>query len=253
MTAAALGLAAALSVLAAAASGAPARRPATIGDGLRQRPVGLARLGSRVRRVGHLDPSPLPDRALGALVPASLLAFPLAPALPILLTAAVWCHARVRARAMARSAERGIAQGLPDAVDLFLLCIGAGLSLPLAHPLVAARSPAPLAGALCAADVAAAGGRPRADALVEALTPLGERAALLGRTLGDHLRYGTPLEPGLERLSLELRLDRRRRAEEDVRRVPVRLLAPLVSCILPAFGLLTVVPLLIASVQSLPR
>jgi Flp pilus assembly protein TadB len=251
--AAALGLAAGLSVLATAASGPPARRPAALGDGIPRRPGGLARLGSRFRRVGHLDPSPLPDGALGALVPASLLAFSVAPVLPILLIAAVWCQARVRARRVRWSAERAIAQGLPDVVDLFLLCLGAGLSLPLAHPVVAARSPAPLAGALRAADVAATGGRPRADALVDALTPLGERAALLGRTLGDHLRYGTPLEPGLERLSLELRLDRRRRAEEDVRRVPVRLLAPLVSCILPAFGLLTVVPLLAASLQSLPR
>lgn len=251
--AAALGLAAALSVLAAAAPGARARRPIGIDDAIRRRPGSLARLGSRVRRVVHLDPSPLPDGVLGGLVPASLLALPLAPALPVLLTAAVWCHARLRARAVHRRGERDIAQGLPDVVDLFLLCLGAGLSLPLAHPLVAARSPAPLASALRAADLAATGGRPRADALMEALTPLGERAALLGRTLGDHLRYGTPLEPGLERLSLELCLDRRRRAEEDVRRVPVRLLAPLISCILPAFGLLTVVPLLVASLQSLPR
>jgi hypothetical protein len=36
------------------------------------------------------------------------------------------------------------------------------------------------------------------------------------------------------------------------RRVPVRLLAPLVTCVLPAFALLTVVPLLAASLESLP-
>jgi tight adherence protein C len=60
------------------------------------------------------------------------------------------------------------------------------------------------------------------------------------------------LAPGLERLSLELRLDRRRRAEIEARRVPVRLLAPLVVCVLPAFALLTVVPLLVASLRALP-
>ena len=70
--------------------------------------------------------------------------------------------------------------------------------------------------------------------------------------LGDHLRYGVPLLPGLERTGLELRLDRRRAAELDARRVPVRLLAPLVTCVLPAFALLTVVPLLAASLEALP-
>jgi len=53
-------------------------------------------------------------------------------------------------------------------------------------------------------------------------------------------RYGTPLLPALDRLALDARLDRRRRAEEAARRVPVKLLFPLVLCVLPAFGLLTV-------------
>ena len=70
--------------------------------------------------------------------------------------------------------------------------------------------------------------------------------------LVDHLRYGVPLLPALERTSLELRLDRRRAAELEARRVPVRLLAPLVTCVLPAFALLTVVPLLAASLDALP-
>src|SRR5205085_11545057 len=104
-----------------------------------------------------------------------------------------------------------------------------------------------------AADDATAGGRVRADALLDALGPLGDRAAALAHVLVDHLRYGVPLVPGLERLGLELRIDRRRRAEEEARRVPLRLLAPLITCVLPAFGLLTVVPLLVASLRSLPR
>ena len=81
---------------------------------------------------------------------------------------------------------------------------------------------------------------------------LGDRAHALAHVLGDHLRYGVPLLPGLERTGLELRLDRRRAAELEARRVPVRLLAPLVTCVLPAFALLTVVPLLAASLEALP-
>jgi tight adherence protein C len=64
-------------------------------------------------------------------------------------------------------------------------------------------------------------------------------------------RYGAPLATGLERLADEVRRDRRRRAEEVARKVPVKLLFPLVTCTLPAFGLLTVAPLIASAVRSL--
>ena len=50
----------------------------------------------------------------------------------------------------------------------------------------------------------------------------------------------------LERLAVEERTPLRRRAEARARKVPVRLLFPLVFLVLPAFGLLTVVPALLA-------
>jgi len=118
--------------------------------------------------------------------------------------------------------------------------------------MVAPRLTSPVGEALALADRDAAAGQPRADAIVDALTPLGERALALAHLLADHLRYGVPLAPGLERLGLELRLERRRAAEQEARRVPVRLLGPLVTCTLPAFALLTVVPLLVASLRALP-
>src|SRR3712207_6889914 len=54
----------------------------------------------------------------------------------------------------------------------------------------------------------------------------------------------TTLFRSLDRLAFEVRADRRRRAEEAARRVPVKLLFPLVLCTLPAFALLTMAPLL---------
>jgi len=48
-----------------------------------------------------------------------------------------------------------------------------------------------------------------------------------------------------------VRRDRRRKAEEAARRIPVKLLFPLVGCTLPAFALLTVAPLIAGAVRSL--
>ena len=55
--------------------------------------------------------------------------------------------------------------------------------------------PARLGAALQAAEAATVGGQVRADALLGALAPLGDRAAALGHVLVDHLRYGVPLAP----------------------------------------------------------
>ncbi|MET0903822.1 MAG: type II secretion system F family protein [Acidimicrobiales bacterium] len=171
----------------------------------------------------------------------------------VLLGALGWFGTREVRRRRARHAQRrAIRHGLPDLVDLLRLATTAGLTLAIAHPLVAPHVSPPVGPALLQADASASRGRPRADALLDALTPFGDRAHALGHVLSDHLRYGVPLLPALERTGLELRLDRRRAAELDARRVPVRLLAPLVSCVLPAFALLTVVPLLAASLEALP-
>jgi tight adherence protein C len=163
-----------------------------------------------------------------------------------------WSVRRTRAARARRIHARRVRAALPDLVDLLVLASTAGLSLPVAHPVVARHLPTPVGPRLLAADEAARLGRPRADALIDALAPLGDRARALADVLVDHLRYGVPLVPALERTSLELRLDRRRAAELEARRVPVRLLAPLVTCVLPAFALLTVVPLLAASLEALP-
>lgn len=191
-------------------------------------------------------------RSLWVVGVAGALALLVAPPLVVPIVASGWIVRRRRAALARRAVARAVTNALPDAVDLLLLCTSAGQSLPIAHPLVAARVAPPLGDALQLAAREADAGRPRADALVAALTPLGDRAAGLAHALADHLRYGIPVTATLERWSAELRGDRRRLAEEAARRAPVRLLAPLILCVLPAFALLTVVPLLVASLQALP-
>jgi tight adherence protein C len=82
----------------------------------------------------------------------------------------------------------------------------------------------------------------------EALRSLGLRVAPvrpLTETLRASARLGSPAAPALARLAADVRADLRRRAEARARTVPVRLCFPLVACVLPAFALLTVVPVVL--------
>lgn len=75
----------------------------------------------------------------------------------------------------------------------------------------------------------------------------GPRARAFAAAVTGSMRTGIPLAPEMDRLGRELREDRRRRLEGKVRRLPVLLLFPLVLCVLPALGLVAIVPVLVAA------
>jgi tight adherence protein C len=140
---------------------------------------------------------------------------------------------------------------LPDTVDLLALAVAGGATPREAVADVAAHGRGPLADAFATAlrDVDSGGAR-LADALSAIPAELGEPARAVVRPLVAAERYGTPLGPALELVGRDLRIARRQQAEERIRRVPVKLLFPLVLCTLPAFVLLTIVPLLAVSLVS---
>jgi tight adherence protein C len=165
---------------------------------------------------------------------------------PVLVERWGWQRRRAqRRRAVALAAE------VPDLVDLLVLAVGAGLTVPLAVVAVARRAPGGLAAELGRAAEEAALGRRLADALDDVPARAGEAVRPVVAALVASERYGAPVLSGLERLAGEVRRDRRRRAEEAARRVPVKLLFPLVGCTLPAFGLLTVAPLIAGALRAL--
>jgi len=96
-------------------------------------------------------------------------------------------------------------------------------------------------------DLAAVGSKVKASVLTP--SAIDTAIAHTARVRSD--RYGTDLEPALEQLAADSRLLRRRRAEESARRLPLRLLFPLVICILPAFILLTLAPVLAETLVAL--
>ena len=80
---------------------------------------------------------------------------------------------------------------------------------------------------------------------------VGPTSAPLVAALVSAADFGTPMAPALALVAHDLRLTARRNAELEARRVPIKLLFPLVLCILPAFVLLSIVPLLLATVADL--
>jgi tight adherence protein C len=157
----------------------------------------------------------------------------------------------VVARRDRRRRRAEVLRHLPEVADLFVLAVGAGLTVPLAVAAVARRAPGLLAAELGAVVREVELGRRVGDALDAVPARTEEEVRPLVAALVASERYGAPLLDGLIRLAAELRSDRRRRAEAAARRVPVKLLFPLVFCTLPAFALLTVAPLLAGALGSL--
>jgi tight adherence protein C len=194
------------------------------------------------------------DPRVARLVPGALATVLTALLVPRLATIAgigVWLVPVLRARRQRRQENEAVRASLPEAVDLLSLAVGAGLTVPLAVAHVARRLDGLVGVELRRASDEVERGQRCSDALQRAASRLDPAVGPLVDALVASDRYGAPLADALARLSGELRADRRRWAEARARRVPVQLLFPLVVCILPAFALLTVAPLLASGLQSL--
>jgi pilus assembly protein TadC len=141
------------------------------------------------------------------------------------------------------------ADDLVTVIDQLHVTVAAGHSLHTAIAAVASTDGGPVADALAAADAAFARGRPMVDALGE-LDRIGGDADALRATLVAALHSGAAPGPALQRLGDQVRRRRRRRAESRVRRLPVLLLGPLVGLVLPAFVVVTIVPVAVTTARA---
>lgn len=66
----------------------------------------------------------------------------------------------------------------------------------------------------------------------------------IGRALHDASTTGTPIVGSLRRSAAEIRREKAQAFERQVQRAPIRMVIPLVCCILPSFVLVAIVPLL---------
>ena len=90
----------------------------------------------------------------------------------------------------------------------------------------------------------------RADLGAPWETALGAAAPPLAAAISDARRTGAPIAGVLRGSAAAIRREARQRFEREVQRAPVRMVVPLVCCILPSFVLIAIVPLLLGLARS---
>lgn len=216
------------------------------------RPV--ARFGDAVAtRVAPWFPSirALSPGSIGAGSGAALAAAVLSPLLGVGVMLSGGLLAFARSRRAARRLERARAASVVQLVDLLALGVAAGLPIraafAAARPHLSSVHGELVAGLLYRLDH----GSGFADALAWYGRELGAHGHDLVAVLTAAERDGAPLAPGLERVAETVRRERRRDLEQRVRKLPVTMLLPLVVCVLPAFVVLTIVPVLVTTLADL--
>lgn len=149
-----------------------------------------------------------------------------------------------------RSGPRFDVRDLPDFLDVVSLALSCGTSVPEALALGARHGPASISGRLAgvvgAIDRHAAFGPALDSARLESDDPL---AVILDVLQQGHVE-GTALTARLEALSVDYRRIALSRDNAEARRLSVRILFPMVLCMVPAFALLTIVPVLGATLNA---
>jgi tight adherence protein C len=144
---------------------------------------------------------------------------------------------RIRAR------QKAIVQGLPDALDLLVTCVEAGMGVDAAFVMVAEKSEGPLAETFTLYLRQVGLGRARRDALLYVAERTGVRDLIvMASAVAQGEELGTTLSDVLRAQAEDLRVRRRQRAEAAAQRAPVLMTIPLVLCFMPAMAMVVVVP-----------
>jgi tight adherence protein C len=151
--------------------------------------------------------------------------------------------------------QKKLRKGLPDALDLLVICVEAGLGLDLAFMKVSEElqiAHPEMSDELHLVNMEMRIGKTRLDALRE----LGRRTGLedvksLVAMLIQTDRFGTSVAQSLRVYSDELRVKRRQRAEEMSAKTSVKMVPPLVFFIFPALMVVILGPAVITLMRQL--
>lgn len=245
----------------------------------------LAAFGMAVMRSGLLSPATLKElqgslaelqidevRGLGLLVGgklalalvlpvltwfamASSLEAPFSTLLPAMAAVAGLLLPDMLIRRMRKAQVKQMERGVPDALDMMVICAQAGIGLEpalerVAHEITHAH---PALGCELSRTLADMQIAVEADA---ALMALGTRTGLTSlkrvtSTLVQTLQYGTPLSESLRQLSADARQEMLTRVEERAARLPVLLTMPMIGFILPCVFIVVGGPAVIQLLRAL--
>lgn len=144
-----------------------------------------------------------------------------------------------------------IRRQLPDALDLLTVSVEAGLGFDAALLQVASAMPGAFAREIARVLQEMQMGARRADAM----RALGARTRVMElRTVTvavvQATDLGIPIANVLREQAAQMRRRRRQRAEEQARKVPVKLVVPLVLCILPSLFIVVIGPGVLSIMHS---
>lgn len=163
---------------------------------------------------------------------------------------AVSASVRIK-RKFAKERQFLIAQELASVVDLYAASLRSGSNVLAATRHVSTWSRGPIGQSLEQALLRSDNGSLFADSLADSAQHSAPATSELFGGLLSHLRYGTPILSDLERLAAHARDVRRRSGQQRARKLPIMLLFPLVTCVLPAYLLVTVAPVLIEAFRTI--
>jgi tight adherence protein C len=156
---------------------------------------------------------------------------------------------------MIKDRQQRIRIALPDALDLTVICVEAGLALDQALMRVGKdlhHAHPDLSDEFHLVNLEMRAGKPRAEALRNLVerTGVDDIRSLVG-TLIQTDRFGTSVAQALRVHSDSLRTSRRQRAEEQAAKTTIKMVPPLVLFILVPFLCVTIGPALIQAYRSL--
>jgi tight adherence protein C len=151
--------------------------------------------------------------------------------------------------------RKRIRRSIPDALDLMVICVDAGLGLDQALLSVGSElgvSYPDIQEEFLQVNREQRAGRPRLEAWQNLAdrTQIEEFSAFVSM-LAQTDRFGTPIIRALTRLSEDIRMKRRQRAEEAAAKTKIKIIFPLVLCIFPCIFIVLLAPAILSIMMGM--
>lgn len=238
-----------------------------LGEQMEERRADWGRTRERLIHAGYREPRALPiflGTRVGATITLGLYGFLLGkaadfPATMVMVAGFLgvlmgWVIPGFILSTRVSRRQREIQKALPDALDLLVICVEAGLGLNQALVRVAQEirhGSKTMTEELSLTNMAIRAGTPRDQALMDLSTRTGvSDVRSLATMLIQTERFGTSIAHSLRVHADSMRTKRRQRAEEAAAKTTIKMIFPLALCIFPALFVVILGPALISIAQT---